>query len=130
MPGPRDADLIVRPSTDPNLTATETKTLTLGGAGIFQTGRLGLTVLVPSQAGTTPTLVVTAKFTTDGKEIEVTHTENIDAATTFPFKLHLPLPHTDDTALSVVFTVGGTTPDFGKVEAWLEREELASVPKA
>ena len=129
MPGPRDADAIIRPSTDPNLTATETKTLTLP-AGTFQVMRLGLTVLVPSQAGTTPTLVVTAKFTTDGKEIEVTHTENIDASTTFPFRLHLPLPYTDDTALSVVFTVGGTTPDFGSVEAWLERESVAAVPAA
>lgn len=128
MPGPRDADMIIRDGT-PDLTATETKTKTLPG-GTFQVSRLGLTVLVPSQAGTTPTLVVTAKFTTDGKEIEVVHTENIDALTTFPFKLHLPLPYTDDTALSVVFTVGGTTPDFGAVEAWLEREELAAVPKA
>ena len=129
MPGPRDADMIIRTSTDPNLTATETKTKTLP-AGIFQTMRLCLKVLVPSQAGTTPTLVVTAKFTTDGKEIEVTHTQNIDASSGFPFPLVLPLPFTDDTALSVVFTVGGTTPDFGAVQAWLEREEVAKVPKA
>lgn len=129
MPGPRDADLIVRPSTDPDLTATETKTATVTG-GIHMTRPLCLKVLVPSQAGTTPTLVVTAKFTTDGKEIEVVHTENIDAATTFPFLLVLPLPITDDEALSVVFTVGGTTPDFGAVEAWLEGVEQARVPAA
>lgn len=129
MPGPRDADMIIRVGSSSDLTATETKSKTLPG-GTFMTRPLCLKVLVPSQAGTTPTLVVTAKFTTDGKEIEVTHTENIDSATTFPFTLVLPLPHTDDTALDVVFTVGGTTPDFGAVEAWLEGQELANVPAA
>ena len=128
MPGPRDADMIVR-TTGTDLTATETKTITVTG-GIYMQRPLALVVLVPSQAGTTPTLVVTAKFTTDGNEIEVTHTENIDAATTFPFRLVLPLPPTSDEALSVVFTVGGTTPDFGAVEAWLEGVSPAQVPAA
>ena len=129
MPGPIDADMIIRTGSASDLTATETKSKTLPG-GTFMTRPLCLKVLVPSQAGTTPTLVVTAKFTTDGKEIEVTHTENIDDAETFPYLLVLPLPHTDDTALSVVFTVGGTSPDFGAVEAWLEGQELAKVPAA
>ena len=129
MPGPRDADMIIRTGSAADLTATETKSKTLPG-GIFMTRPLCLKVLVPSQAGTTPTLVVTAKFTTDGKQIEVTHTQNLDDATTYPFTLVLPLPHTDDTALDVVFTVGGTSPDFGAVEAWLEGQELANVPAA
>ncbi len=129
MPGPRDADMIIRVGSSGDLTATETKSKTLP-AGIFMTRPLCLKVLVPSQAGTTPTLVVTAKFTTDGKEIEVTHTQNLDDAETYPFTVVLPLPHTDDTALDVVFTVGGSSPDFGAVEAWLEGQELAKVPAA
>ncbi|KKN77073.1 hypothetical protein LCGC14_0364120 [marine sediment metagenome] len=129
MPGPRDADLIVRTGSASDLTATETKSVTVTG-GIYMTRPLCLKVLVPSQAGTTPTLKVAAKFTTDGKAIEVTHTENLDDAQTYPFTLVLPLPHTDDEALSVVFTVGGTSPDFGAVEAWLEGVELANVPAA
>ena len=91
---------------------------------------MALHVNVPSQAGTTPTLVVTVQTLTDGKEIEVTHTENIDASTTFPFDLILPLPASDDTAWQAVFTVGGTTPDFGAVEAWVEAGERAAVPAA
>lgn len=129
MPGPRDADMILRVGSAGDLTGTETKSKTLP-AGIYMTRPLCVKVLVPSQSGTSPTLKVTAKFTTDGKEIEVTHTENIDDATTYPFLLVLPLPHTDDTALSVVLTVGGTSPDFGAVDVWLEGQELAKVPAA
>ncbi len=129
MPGPRDADMIVRVGSSGDLTATETKSITVTG-GIYMTRPLALRVLVPSQAGTTPTLVITAKFTTDGKEIEVVHTENIDDASTFPFTLVLPLPPTSDESLDVVFTVGGTSPDFGAVEAWLEGVSPAQVPAA
>lgn len=129
MPGPRDADLLVRVGSVSDLTATETKSVTVTG-GIYMTRPLCLKVLVPSQAGTSPTLVVAAKFTTDGQQIEVTHTQNIDDGTTFPFTLVLPLPHTLDESLDVVFTVSGTNPDFGAVEAWLEGIELANVPAA
>lgn len=129
MPGPRDADMIIRTGSAADLTVTETKTKTLPG-GTFMTRPLCLKVLVPSQAGTTPTLKVTAKFTTDGKGVEVTHTENLDDGITYPFTLVLPLPYTNDTALSVVFTVGGSNPDFGAVEAWVEGQELTNVPAA
>ncbi len=126
---PRDADKIVRVGSDSDLTATETKTFTLEG-GAYMQRPFTLRVLVPSQAGTTPTLVVKVRALTDGKEIEVTHTENIDASTTFPFDLILPLPPSDDTSWDAVFTVGGTTPDFGAVEAWIDGPALAKVPAA
>lgn len=127
MPGPRDNSVVLR-STG-SLTATETLAVTIRG-GVHKQQPLAARVLVPSQSGTTPTLKVTAQSLTDGKEIEVTHTENIDAATTFPFELILPLPPSDDTSWQVVLTVGGTTPNFGVVEVWLEASELSKVPAA
>ncbi len=127
MPGPRDNALVVR-STG-NLTATENLAQTLSNGNPRERG-LGLSVLVPSQAGTSPTLKVTVKTLTDGKEIEVTHTENIDDATTFPFFLHLPMPASDDSSWQVDLVVAGTSPDFGVVQAWMEISELARVPAA
>lgn len=125
---PRDNAHIIRDGSS-DLTATETTTFTVGGGNPVQRMAM-LMVLVPSQAGTLPTLKVTVQTVTDGKEIEVTHTQNIDAATTFPFLLQLPMSPSLDTAWQVVFTVGGTTPDFGAVQAWLEGSQLAVVPAA
>ena len=129
MPGPRDKDLIVRLGSVGNLTTTANLAQTLSNGNPRERG-LGLSVLVPSQSGTSPTLKVTVKTLTDGKEIEVTHTENIDDATTFPFFLHLPMPASDDSSWQVDLVVAGTSPDFGAVEAWMEPSELARVPKA
>ncbi len=126
---PRDSDKIVRVGADADLTSTETLAFTLEGGSYF-TRPFTLRVLVPSQAGTTPTLKVTVQTLTDGKEIEVTHTENIDAATTYPFDLVLPLPPSDDTSWQVVLTVGGTTPDFGATEVWIDGPAKAAVPAA
>ena len=126
---PRDADKIIRVGADADLTATETIPFTLE-AGVPFVRPSSLVVLVPSQTGTNPTLVVTVQAVTDGEEIEVTHTENIDSSSTFPFLLVLPLPPSDDTAWQVVLTVGGTTPDFGAVEVWIDGPLKAAVPKA
>ncbi len=126
---PRDADKIVRVGTDADLTATETKTFTLEG-GAYMQRPFTFRVLIPKQAGTSPTLVVTVQALTDGQEIEVTHTENFDDATTYPAELILPLPPSSDTAWQAVFTVGGTSPDFGAVEAWIDGPALAVVPAA
>ena len=125
---PRDNAHIIR-SGGSDLTATENITFTVGGGNPVQRMHM-IMMLIPSQSGTTPTLKVTVKSLTDGKEIEVTHTENIDAATTFPFELKLPLPPSDDTAWQLDLTLGGTTPDFGAVQAWLEGSQLAKVPAA
>ncbi len=125
---PRDNAHIIR-SGGSDLTATETTAFTVDGGNPVQRLTM-LMILVPSQSGTTPTLKVTVQSLTDGEEIEVTHTQNIDAATTFPFELKLPLPPSLDTSWQVVFTLGGTTPDFGAVQAWLEGSQLAKVPAA
>ena len=128
MAGPREDTLILR-NDGSNLTSTETDTVTLsGGVGIVRP--LAVNVVVPSQSGTTPTLKVTAQCTEDGESIEVTHTDTIDDATTFPFHLVLPLPPSKGEAWSVVLTVGGTSPNFGAVEARIEDSELANVPAA
>ncbi len=126
---PRDSDKIVRVGTDSDLTATETLAFTLEGGSYF-TRPFTLRALIPSQAGTTPTLKVTVQTLTDGEEIEVTHTENFDDATTYPAELVLPLPPSVDTAWQVVLTVGGTTPDFGAVEVWIDGPEKSNVPAA
>lgn len=125
---PRDNAHIIRDGSS-DLTATENTAFTVGGGNPVQRLHM-LMVLVPSQSGTTPTLKVTAKSLTDGKEIEVTHTENIDDATTFPFELKLPLPPSDDTSWQVDLVVGGTSPDFGAVQVWLEGSQIAKVPAA
>lgn len=129
MPGPRDNAKILRDSTSGNLTATENLTVTIEG-GVHKTSPLQVAVAVPSQSGTSPTLKVTAKSLTDGKEIEVTHTENIDDATSYPFELRLPLPLSDDSSWQVDLVVGGSSPNFGATEVWLESAELAKVPAA
>ncbi len=125
---PRDNAHIIRDgSTD--LTVTENIAVTIGGGNPVQRMHM-LMALIPSQAGTSPTLKFTMKSLTDGKEIEVTHTENIDDATTFPFELKLPLPPSDDTSWQLDLVVGGTNPDFGAVQAWIEGSQLAKVPAA
>lgn len=128
MAGPRDDSLILR-NDGSNLESTETDTVTISG-GVAIVRPLSVHVIVPSQSGTSPTLVVTAKCTTSGKEIEVTHTNAIDDGSTFPFHLILPLPPVNGAAWSVVLTVAGTSPNFGAVEAWMENSELANVPAA
>ena len=129
MPGPRDADMILRVGSSSDLTADETKTITVVG-GIYFTRPLAVNVLVPKSGGGGKTLKVTAKFTTDGERIEVTHTDLLDDATTYPFHMVLPLPPTLDEALSVVLDVTGGSEDFGAVEVWLEGVSQAQVPKA
>lgn len=127
MPGPRDAELVLRVASA--LTATETKTTTLKG-GIKQTNPLAVYVRCPTApTGTSPTLKVTAKSTTADKKFEVTHTDNIDGSDTYPLTVVLPLPYTDAPDWSVVLTVGGTTPSFANVEVWLERADLAAQGK-
>lgn len=125
---PRDNAHIIRDGSS-DLDGDETIAFTMDGGNPYMRCSM-LMVLVPSQAGTSPTLKVTAQTLTDGKEIEVTHTENIDDATTFPYLLQLPLPPSDDTSWQVVLDTGGTTPDFGAVQAWLEATTLAVVPAA
>ncbi len=125
---PRDNVHIIR-SGGSDLTATENIAFTVGGGNPVQRMHMVM-VLVPSQSGTSPTLKVTAKSLTDGSEIEVTHTENIDDAETFPYELKLPLPPSADTSWQLDLTLGGTSPDFGAVQAWLEGSQLAKVPAA
>lgn len=125
---PRDNAHILRDGST-NLTATENLTHTIAGGNPLQRQSM-VYVIVPSQSGTSPTLKVTAKSLTDGKEIEVTHTENIDDGLTYPYELKLPLPPSDDTSWQVDLTVGGTTPNFGAVQVWLEGAQIAKVPAA
>ncbi len=127
---PRDADKIIRVGSDGDLTATETIAFTLEGGNYF-TRPAVLRGLLPSQAGTSPTLKVTVQTLTDGKEIEVTHTENFDDATTYPAELVLPLPPSDDTAWQIVLTVGGSAgQSFGAAEFWVDGPAKANVPAA
>lgn len=124
MPGPRDADNIIRTGAT-NLTNTENLTYTLT-AGVAHTSPMALNVLVP-QASSGDSLKVTAKFTTAGKKIEVTHTDEIDDNTAYPFLLRLPLPFTTSPDLAVDLVVTGGPGNFGAVQAWLERAENAKV---
>ena len=128
MPGPRDNALVLRDGSS-DLTATETLTLTMTG-GHPKDRMLAVNVIVPSQSGTSPTLTVTAKFTDTNKKIEVTHTDALSDASTYPKRLIIPLPPTTAASLSVVLTVGGTSPDLGAVQVWLELAEYASVSAA
>lgn len=129
--GPRDVDLILRVgATEGNLTADETDTKTLAN-GVPVSKPLAVAVLVPQKSGT-DTLKVTAKITTAGKKIEVTHTDNIDDGTTYPFVLILPLPPVPgpDLTLSVdynVTDVDGGGVNFGEVQAWVEQGGQAKV---
>jgi hypothetical protein len=125
--GPRDADLILRDgATLGNLVGDETVTGTLP-AGVSVTSPLAVVVLVP-QTSASDTLKVTAKITTSGKKIEVTHTDDIDGNTTFPFVLRLPLPPVKGgTALSVVLDTTGSGINYGEVDVWVERGGLAKV---
>jgi hypothetical protein len=125
MPGPRDADDILRDGTT-DLTATANLTHTLS-KGIHHTNPLAVVVLVP-QASAGDSLKVTAKYTDTGKKIEVTHTDSIDDNTTYPFLLRLPLPFSAALALAVDLTITDDgSPDFGAVQVWLERAEDAKV---
>ena len=127
MPGPIDSDLVLRAASVGDLTADETDTLTLTGGVHVQHG-LALNVLVPQSGGSGKTLKVTASFTDTGKKISVTHTENIDDASSYPFHLVLPLPATTAELLSVLLDVTGGSENFGEVQSWVELGELANVP--
>ena len=76
----RDNDVIIRDASDGNLTATETQTFTLPG-GNPHARQMAVLVLVPTDSGT-DTLVVTARCTTTGHKVEVTHTTAIIGGTT------------------------------------------------
>ncbi len=125
MAGPRDNALVLRDTSDGNLTATETDTVTMT-KGVAVTRPLAVNVIVP-QASTSDTLKVTAKCTTSGEEIEVTHTNVIDDNSTFPYHLILPLPASIGSAWSVVLTITGSSVNFGVVESWIELGGLAKV---
>lgn len=128
MIGPRDADDILRDGTC-DLTGDETTAFTLTG-GNRRVAPQSLYVLVP-EVSAGDTLKVTAQSLTDGKEIEVTHTNNIDACTTVPFMLELPLPFSDDTSWQYVLECGSCSDDFGAVEVWVGLStEAAQVPAA
>lgn len=126
--GPRDADDIIRDGSC-DLTGDETIAFTMTG-GNRRLAPQSLFVLVP-EVSAGDTLKVTAQSLTDGKEIEVTHTENIDACTTMPFLLELPLPFSDDTSWQAVLNCGSCSDDFGAVEVWIGLStEAAQVPAA
>lgn len=132
MPGPRDSSLDLRTSSDGDLTADETLTLTLRG-GNSKENLLSLHVLVPDASETSDTLKVTYKVTTSNYKIEVTHTDLITVGThTFPFHLVLPLPpHTQEdvsVALDVTDDDAGGDVDFGEVLVWLEGWDVQAVP--
>ena len=127
MPGPIDSDLVLRAASVGDLTSDETDTLTLPG-GVHRSRQLAVNVLVPQSGGSGKTLKVTASFTDTGKRISVTHTENIDDATGYPFLLVLPLPITKAELLSVLLDVTGGSENFGAVESWVEIAEFANVP--
>ena len=127
MPGPIDSALVLRAASVGDLTSDETDTLTITG-GVHKDRGLALNVLVPQSGGGGKTLKVTASFTDTGKKISVTHTEDIDDATSYPFHLVLPLPMTTAELLSVLLDVTGGSENFGEVESWLEISEFANVP--
>ena len=130
--GPRDVDLILRVgATEGAFTADETDTVTLPN-GVPVTKPLSVVVLVPQASGT-DTLKVTAKITTTDKKIEVTHTDNIDDGTTYPFVLVLPLPPLPGPDLTLSVTYDGTDVDgggfdFGEVQCWVEQGGQAKLP--
>lgn len=123
--GPRDASLVLRDSTDGNLTADETLSVTMT-EGVAVVRPLAVNVVVP-QTSASDTLKVTAKSTETGKKIEVTHTDVIDGNSTFPFHLILPLPPLDADTWQVVLDVTGSAINFGAVDVWLEYSPLAKV---
>ncbi len=123
-----DADLVLRDgSTD--LTADSlTNAFTLHTGNPIQKP-MALYVLVPKVTGST-TLKVTVRCTTTGRKIEVTHTDNFDSATTYPFLMCLPLPPSQGTVWDYDLNVGGGSEDFGAVEVWVGHVDNAVVPTA
>jgi hypothetical protein len=124
-----DADLVLRDGTS-DLTADElTQAFTMNNGNPTQ-HIMGLYVLVPQSGGSGKTLKVTARCTTTGRKIEVTHTDNFDDATAYPFLMSLPLPPTQGTAWDYDLNVGGGSEDFGAVEVYLGLVDNAVVPTA
>ena len=125
MPGPRDADLVLRDGST-NLTATETLTKTMRG-GNSHINPLSVKVLIPTNAST-ENINVRVRFTDSGKQISITHTTNhIGGTDTAPDPYEFPLPITDAESLEVLLTVSGST-SWGAVQVWLERTKTAKTP--
>ncbi|KKN71166.1 hypothetical protein LCGC14_0423290 [marine sediment metagenome] len=123
-----DADLVLRDGTS-DLTADElTQAFTMNNGNPTQ-HIMALYVLVPQVTGST-TLKVTVRCTTTGRKIEVTHTDNFDSATAYPFLACIPLPPTQGTAWNYDLNVGGGSEDFGAVEVYLGLVDNAVVPTA
>jgi hypothetical protein len=124
--GPRDADHLLRDGSA-DLDGDETIAFTLAG-GNRRVAPLSVYVLVP-EASAGDGLLVTVQSLTDGKEIEVTHTEPITDSATLPFLLELPIPFSDDTSWQVVLDCTNEGDDFGATEVWVGLStEFAQVP--
>lgn len=127
--GPRDADHVLRDGAC-DLTADELNTAFTLLGGNHRDNPLSLYVLVP-EVSACDSLKVTVRTATDGKEIEVTHVENIDECTTLPFLLELPLPFSSDTSWQYDLNVTGSCVDMGAVQVWVAlASEEANVPAA
>lgn len=131
--GPRDNNLILRASSEGNLTATESDTFSVNPE-MYKEG-LAVYVQLPSTpTGTSPTLKVTVEGEDAGAEVEVTHTDNVtDSASpegdnSFPSTLIIQVPWTGGSNYKVTLTVGGTSPNFGAVEVWVARAAVSRVP--
>lgn len=83
-----------------------------------------LHLIVPSAGGTSPTLNVTADFESSGNAtLQQATIPQITAAGHYVCPLFCD--HPDLSALSVILTVGGTSPDFGAVEVYLSTSRVS-----
>lgn len=132
---PRDKTQILRDgSTD--LTATESALAFTIPAGSYRRP-MAVHVLLPvAAAGTTPTLKVDCKSTDTDEKVESTHTDNVTdvkipgALAAYPAILTIPVPLSRSVNYEVNLTVGGTTPDFGAVQVWVDQaNSTSSVPQ-
>lgn len=120
-----DADLVLRDGSS-DLTGDENnQAFTLHTGNPIQ-HQMALYVLVP-EVSSSDSLVVTARCTTTGEKVEITHTDAIDGNTTLPFILCLPLPPSRGTAWEYDLNTSGSGIDFGAVEVWVGLADNAKV---
>jgi hypothetical protein len=116
---PVDKALVWRDGTA-NLTATETLSNKKIASGTDEKGMV-LGIRIPSQAGTSPTLDIKlrAKKASGGAVVVDAALPQVVGTDTFPMLLLVPFKSRFE-FYDVVLTVGGTSPNFGGVEVWVE----------
>lgn len=126
--GPLDSDSVIRAAATLNATenSNENTFTTPGGVPLDQ--GYGVLVRFPTApTGTSPTCVATVKSADAGELLSVAHIDTIDGATTYPFTLVLPLPPSRSENWELELVLGGTSPVYANVAAYVVRRVHAKV---